>query len=754
MQIIIMRAIIISLCLYCFCQSAYGQVTRKVAVTDSVPVPAPKQLGEVVIRSSKPLFQQQAGGIVVNVQSSLLTKGSSVLQVLERSPGVVIDPRNNTIALNGKTGITVMLDGKLIRLSIAQVVALLNNMNADNIDKIELLSTPPANYDADGNAGLINIVTRKNKQKGTSGSLSMSGGYGKGEKAGLSMNLNYNRSKVNWYGSYAYTHEKTFGEMLAGGTENVLAVGGKTTFSYLGTSKPVANYHNAIAGFNAALSPQITIDGNISYTNGLNYSHHLNRGTYMMKTDSVLLFNSVINGMSSSQNITSSLSMEKAIGKGEKIGLGLDYIIYKSNGNTAVQSSFLDNHGNPAGTTDSLYAPLQRNFAHTNINVKVAKLDYSKQFNPKWKLESGVKGTYTSNKGMSGIENLAGDQWINPLQDSGNLLIRETIAAAYVSMNIQPDSLTSLIVGARYEYSNNGAENEINHSNTLNRNLSKLFPNIFFSRKLNENAELQLSYTRRISRPSYNDLASYITYNDPVSVFTGNPLLKPVLTNNVKFGYNYRTYSLSLLASRDSDPIVQGQVVSGPSKQLVYISPQNISWQNNIILQANLPFRISDWWKMSYSLTGGWRKFRLDYTLVPVEKAYYSYTMNYNQSFTLPGLFSLELSGYYNSLSYYGAQEIKGMGTLNAGIKKELKNNKGSFQLSVADVFRSLTYRSYIGKLTRDAFDSNVNLRYSSETSRFPVFRLIYSRSFGSNSVKNDRRSESGAKDERQRIGN
>ncbi|WP_158798004.1 TonB-dependent receptor domain-containing protein [Pedobacter sp. L105] len=747
-----MRAIIISLSLYCFCQNASGQVTGKVA--DSLQVPASKQLGQVVIRGSKPLFQQRAGGVVVNVQNSLLTKGSSVLQVLERSPGVVIDPRNNTIALNGKTGVMVMLDGKLIRLSIAQVVDLLNNMNADNIAQIELLSTPPANYDADGNAGLINIVTRKNKQKGTSGSLSMNSGYGKGEKAGLSMSLNYNRTKVNWYGSYVYTHEKTFGEMLAEGTENVLAIGGQTRFSYLGTSKPVTNYHNAIAGFNAILSPQITIDGSVNYTNSLNYSHHLNRGTYMMKPDSVLLFNSIINGRSSGQNVTGSLSMEKIIEKGEKISLGLDYIVYKSNGNTAVQSSFVDNHGNPAGTTDSLYAPLQRNFANTDINVKVAKLDYSKQFSPDWKLESGIKGTYTSNNGVSGIENLVGDQWVNPLPESGNLLIRETIAAAYLSVNIQPDSVTSLIVGARYEYSNNRAENEVNHSNTLNRNLSKLFPNIFFSRKLDGNTELQLSYTRRISRPSYNDLASYINYNDPVSVFTGNPLLKPGLTDNVKFAYNYRAYSFSLLASRDSDPIAQGQVVSGPSKQLVYISPQNISWQNNIILQANLPFRITDWWKMSYSFAGGWRKFRLDYTLVPVEKSYYSYTLNYNQSFALPRLFSLELSGYYNSLSYYGAQEIKGMGTVNMGIKKELGNNKGSFQLSVADVFRSLTYRSYIGRLTRDAFDSNVNLSYSSETSRFPVFRLVYSRSFGSNGVKNERRSDSGAKDERQRIGN
>ncbi|CAM4042965.1 Outer membrane receptor proteins, mostly Fe transport [Pedobacter westerhofensis] len=747
-----MRTIFICLILTCFLQYAAAQVTDTVSRRDSLP-PA-RQLGEVIVRGNKPLFQQQAGGLVVNVQSSLLSKGSSVLQVLERSPGVVIDPRNNTIALNGKTGVTVMLDGRLIRLSVAQVVALLSNMNADNIDKIELLSTPPANYDADGNAGLIKIVTRKNKQQGTSGSFNINGGYGKGEKAGVNMSLNHNGRKMNWYGSYAFTHEKTFGEMLAEGTENVLAVGGQTTFSYLGTSKPVSNYHNAIAGFETVLSPSLTIGGNINYTNSLNYSHHLNRGFYRMKPDSVLLFNSVIEGSGSSQVTTGSVNIEKVISKGEKIGLQLDYIYYQNHSNTAVQSSFIDNYGNPAGTTDSLYAPVQRNFADTKINVKVAKLDYAKALGDRWKLESGAKGTFTTNKGVSGIENLVGNHWLNALPASGNLQVRETIAAAYVSLSFQPDSVTSLLAGARYEYSNNRAENQMNHIITFKRSLSKLFPNIFLSRKLDAISELQLSYTRRISRPTYNDLASYITYNDPVSVFSGNPALKPVLTSNLKFGYTYRSYSFSVLASRDEDPIVQGQVVSGPSKQLVYIAPQNLLWQNNLVFQANVPFSVSRWWQMSYSLTAGWRKFKLDYTPAPVQKAYSNYTVSYNQSFTLPRLYALELSGYYNSLAYYGTQEIRGLGSLNIGIKKELRDNKGSFQLSVSDVLSSLSYRSYIGTLTRDAFDSDVRLRYSSETSKFPVFRLVYSRSFGSNGVNQQRRSEGGAKDERQRIGN
>src|SRR6185437_7237989 len=102
---------------------------------------------------------------VVNVQTSILTKGSSVFEVLSRAPGVIINPNDNSITLNGKSGVMIMLDGKLMRLSSSQVAALLNGMSADNVDKIELLNTPPAKYDADGNAGLINIVTKKNKKK-------------------------------------------------------------------------------------------------------------------------------------------------------------------------------------------------------------------------------------------------------------------------------------------------------------------------------------------------------------------------------------------------------------------------------------------------------------------------------------------------------------------------------------------------------------------------------------------------------------
>jgi hypothetical protein len=706
-----------------------------------------RQLSDVVIRASKPVITQQSGGLVVNVQNSVLTKGSSVLEVLERSPGVALDPRNNSLSLNGKSGVMVMLDGKLIRLPMQQVVSLLNGMSADNIANIELLNTPPAKYDADGSAGLINIVTKKNKKPGTNGSYTLTGGYGKGEKASAAFNLNHTSEKANWYANYAYTHDNTYGQLLATGTEDVGAIGGPVTFRYFGVSKPVTNQQQLSTGFDTRLKAGWTIGSSIDYTYNAIEDNHNNQGFYQLRPDSVLLFNSAITGNGKAHNIAANMLIEKEISKNEKLRTDADYINYTDNEFSNVQSRFTDNHGNPAGENDSLYAPMQRDKYISTVQSGIFQFDYSKSFNSKIKLEAGAKGTYTRSSGTSSIENLKQGEWVSSLNTSSNLIAKETIGAAYTSLSAQLDTVTSIVAGARYEYS-------VNRAIGINRRLGKLFPNIVIDRKLSPTQDLQLSYSERISRPSFSDLASYITYNDPVSVFTGNPYLLPTITRNLKLNYTNHDYLFSLLYSRDDNPIVQGQVVTGQSKQLVYIAPENVTYQDNLTLQANIPVKVNNWWQMNYNLTGGWRHFKIDYTLVPVEKNYLGYNFNFMETFQLPHAFTMELSGYYNSLSYYGVSKVNGQGILNIGIKKDLGEHKGSLQLSIADVLRSGSYHSYIGALTRDAFDSNVAISYQPETAMIPVVKLSYSRSFGSTSSQTKKRNENTAKDAQDRIGN
>lgn len=720
---------------------AYGQELKDTGV-----------LKEAVITGKKPLVQQRPDGIVVNVESSILSKGSSVLEILQRSPGVIIDRRNNNISLNGKEGVMVMINGKLMRMSMTEVITLLEGMSAHDIEKIELLSTPPARYDAEGSAGLINIVLKKSRRRGTSGNISITGGYGWGEKGTAGMSLAHNGKTMDVYGSYTFSHDRSKTSVYIPGTNDFPVLGGQLEVLFLDTTRAVRNNHNVTLGWEARVNPRITLGGSIIYgVNTANY-YAINNAKYNVLPDSLLSFEGYVNSVNHWRNLMPSVWVEKKIGAGEKVSFNADYLRYNNNNPSDVQSTFTDKHGHQAGTNnDSLFSPRQRGIARTTIEVGVIKMDYEKQLSKKTMLEAGGKGTYTQSSSISGLESVVDGEWVQRTGTLNNVRMKEWIGAAYASFSIRPDSLTNLTVGVRYEYARTRLENGNKEAGDVDRRLGVLFPNISFSRKISERSELQLSYTKRISRPTYNDLASFVGYVDPIAVFTGNPLLQPTITSNIKLGYNIGDYTFSLLASRDDHPISEAQLTENPTHDLMYVSPQNLVYRNSMTLQATLPWKVNDWWSMSYSLTGGWRKFKETYTAMPAEKSYYSYSCNFSQRFKLPDNFSMELSGWWNSPTWWGTIRAEGFGSVDAGVKKELKDNKGTLQLSAADVFSIMQVRMQFGRLTREAFATTSYVKFNPESRIFPILRLTYSRSFGTEG-KTQRKAGGGSQDELERI--
>lgn len=681
--------------------SSVGYQTAEIAADTGfhVQVMNNKSLGEVVVRGEKPLFQQQPAGLVVNVGNSLLTKGSTALAVLERSPGVLIDQHNNGITLNGKSGVTVMLNGKVQRMSMAQLFTMLNSMPAVNIEKIELMTTPSSKYDAEGSAGIINIVLKKNRQA----SYALTAGYGKGEKAAGNINLSHN----NLYGAYSFSHDRTYGSFTGKGTEIIEGLGGPIAFDFYSETKRVDNAQNIMVGFDGA-----SFGGSVNYSTSRSTANTSNHGKYI--SDSLLLVDAYIKEINRWRNLSVA-----AYGEWKHFHLDVDYLYYNNYYPTTVQNEFPSRGSRDTGYQ---FAALQKGLANTTIQVGVVKLDYNRQLSTSLKLEAGLKGTYTHNRSLSGIQSFVDDHWVDRSGTTNDILMQEGIAAAYTSFDYHINPVTSLVLGARYEY-----------SHVYDRDYRQLFPSLFLSHK-----GWQFSYTERISRPTYNDLASYITYNDPLSVFTGNPLLKPTITHNLKIGYSY----FSLLYSSDNNPIAGYQLATGPEKNLVYISPQNLSWQHTLSFQANLPFKVFSWWEMSYNLIGSLRQFKADYTVLPVVKTYLSYSLNFSESFKLPAQFSLELSGVYNSPSYYGTLQVDPSGVLNVGIRK---NN---FTLSVADLLRTDRISNYLGTISKEAFDTKYHVLVHPESTYFPIIKLTYSRSFGG--VKKERKD--GAKDERERV--
>ena len=711
---------------------------------------ARKQIEEVVIRADRPQIKQTPEGVTVDAQKSIMTQGSSVLDVLQRSPGVILDQHNNTISLNGKTGVMVMIDGRLMRMSMEQLIALLSSMSADNIDKIELMNTPPAKYDAEGNAGIINIVTKKNKKRGTNGSVTLTGGYGLYEKASAGININHNTGKLNLYGSYSYWHNHDYGGLYANGSEYTSLVGGQTDLSYTGISKPISNYSDGTIGADLKLDTTTTIGASVNYWGGGNTNHPHNYGYYRLGDAPPLTYNSFFDNSGHSDNAISNFYFDKSLKDNQTIRADLDYLYYHTRSLSNSQSSFTDNQGNPAGGADSLFSPIQRDFGNTQIKVLIGKLDYSRQLNKKLKLETGVKATYTRTAANSGIENLENGIWVPDIVGlANNFVTYEKIDASYLTLTMQLDSVTSLVAGARYEYSHNYTDKFADTNYRVDRKLGRLFPSVFLSRRLSDNSSWQASYTERITRPSYNDLASYVSYNDPVSVFTGNPLLKPTITRNLKIGYSNHGYLFSVLFSRDVDPILGTQVTTGPVNGVIYLRPENGKWQNAITLQATIPVEINNWWDMSYTLTGGLKQYKISFTPQPFEKTFLAGSFNFSENFKFQHGLSAELSGYYNSPSYSAVWYANSNTVIDLGVKKQM--GKGSLKLVVSDIFKGSSYRSAIGYLTTDAFDSKVHIVYNPESKLATIVKLTYYRSFGSTG-KNQQKRDSGAGEERSRL--
>lgn len=708
-----------------------------------------KQLDEVVVRGERPLYEQQIDRTVVNVESSVMTKGSSALQVLERSPGVFIDMRNSTISMNGKGGVMVMINGKIIRMPMADLIAMLSGTTANDIEKIELITTPPAKYDADGTAGLINIVMKSKTGIGTTGSMSLSGGLGWGEKGTASMNIGHGSGRMNMFASYSLTHDRMSDGWDAVSTQNMPLFGGPLSATGGSHQKSTFNNQNIVAGMDLNLK-NTTIGTGVTYNSSFSDRNVSTSGTYLiLETDSLLAMDNSVKSQGNWHNVVTNIYLERQLRADEKINFDLDYVRYTNTSPTNGVTKFTDKTGKEVIPTGTIFSQEQRGTSKSTIGVAVFKADYSRQINPSLKTETGIKGTRTTSSSLSSISTLAEGKWTTTERYTNDTDMNETIVAAYSSLSIQLNPSTNVAAGVRYEHSSTQSKAE-KEENRIDRKLGMFFPSLFISRKLKERVELQFSYTKRVSRPTFNDLASYLFYLDPMSVGTGNPSLKPTVTNNIKFGLSAHGYSFSILASRDDNPIVLYQLNETPAQDLVYNNPQNMAYQNNLMFQTDIPLNFTKWWSINVGLTGGLRKFRLLHTEEQFEKTYAAFSLNGRQTFTLPWNMSVEISGWYNSQQYEGSKKIDGFGMLNAGVKKELKNNWGSIQVSVTDLFKSMRVSGYFGTLTDEAFSIKAHFVYGAESYNDRIIRLTYSRTFGSGKQRSDRGAAS--KDERDRI--
>ncbi|WP_428658328.1 outer membrane beta-barrel protein [Runella sp.] len=688
-------------------------------------------LNEVVVSAKKELIQNTPVGKVINIQSSLMTKGSNALQVLERLPGVISDRRNNQFSLNGQSGVTILFNGRKVPMSMEELMTLLENTVADNIEKIELITSPTAQYDADGGAGIINIVFKKNENEGTKVNFSATAGYGFREKGVTSLGISQGFKKVNLYTSYSFLHDVSRSGFMGEGTAGASFMLGETFNTFYGMSRRFQNTHNVNVNIDYQPNRKTTIGGEFLFSFGRSHNLVNNGGTYELKNADFIKMTAFSDGLNTKQNTISSVYFKQKTSARSQLSADVSYINYSNNSPTLINSNYFDREENEIVPENPIFTFGNRGESVSKIQVGVFKTDYNIQLNTKISAEFGIKGSYSNSVNDSKVERKVNDVWQIDPRSQSSIYSQERIAAAYSQFKFLVSPKSNLHVGVRYEY----WQRDINIYKDAFV-IANLFPSLLYTHTLNDKSNFSINYSRRISRPAYTDLISNLFYNDPTFVFSGNPLLKPTVTDVLKTDFTTKGLTAGLSFQYDLHPILRYQITSNATKDIGISSPQNLDFQKSINLFLNYSGRIFSWWKLSVGSTTSLRDYKVSYSLTPTEKTFVFQNINFTQSLQLPGNVEIELSGWRNFPFFEGTNSIKGFGIMNLGIAKKLKNDKGTIQLSLPDVLKSFSVHTHISGMTPIVFNINTVSNWRDETAFYRVIKLTYSRSFGKSTQK------------------
>ncbi|WP_080241029.1 outer membrane beta-barrel protein [Spirosoma rigui] len=710
-----------------------------------------KNLTEVKVVATKPFIEQQVDRTVVNVENSIVSSGNTALEVLEKAPGVTIDRQNDQIQLKGKSGVIVYIDGKQTYLSQQEVANLLKNTPSDNIATIEIITNPGSKYDAAGNSGIINIKMKKNKNFGTNGSFIVGTGYGwvnnlSGARDDLpkfntSLNLNNRSSKVNLFGNYSYVNRES---AQSNELNRVIPFNGRTTYFDQQSFRPNQFVGHSYKGgldyfINAKSTVGVLVNGfaNDWRSGGTN-------STLISDENRKLTSNPVTqtNMGELLKNLTGNLNYKYDFdGKGREWTADADFVRY--NGRNFNNLSTVYN-----GPDGGFTRPKQdvRNNMPSTINIMAFKTDYVHPLAKGAKFEAGLKSSFVNADNNSVFDTLQQESrlWLFDASRSNQFKYDENINAAYVNYAGTLGKKLKVQAGFRAEHTHS-----VGMSVTLNqrveRNYLNLFPTLFLSRQLDTNNVLNLSYSRRIDRPDYQNLNPFVFFLDPYTYQQGNPFLRPQYTNSLEMTHVFKsTVSTTLGYSRTTDFINQETPRQIASQNITYVTPENLGHLDNVNLTVSFPVTVTKWWRMQNNVSTYYTHYQTFYSGTPYEVKLVAYNLYTSNNFTMSKTLSAEFSAWYNSASQYGFYKASPMGAFSLGLQKKLMADKANLKLNISDPF-------WLNQFNGRAVVQDINFRVRSRWESRRI-NLTFTYRFGNQNVKGARQRNSATSAEQNRV--
>jgi iron complex outermembrane receptor protein len=672
---------------------------------------ATKNLQGVTVVAQRPFVEQKVDRTVINVDATPSNTGTTVMDLLEKSPGISVDKDGN-ISLKGKQGVMIMMDGKPTYLSGQDLANYLKNMPSANLDQIEIMTNPPAKFDASGNSGVINIKTKKIRTVGSNGNVTASFTQGVYPKGNLSTNLNFRENKFNYFANGSYFYNENFNKLSI-----LRKFRDQTTTELLSIFDQTANNTkdnkgiNYKAGADYFINKKTTIglvvtgyeSRNNEYTDNTTYIKDKN-GALTTRTQSI---NDV---KSKYKNIGVNFNLRHVFDSiGNELTADIDYVNYISGSDQLLSNKFFDKSGNKQNDDEIL-----RGNIPSDINIYSAKVDFTHPIKGGSRFEAGLKSSYveTDNDAQYANLNIITNQYIMDVNRSNHFLYKENINAAYVNLSKQLNKKWSAQLGLRLENTNlNG--NQLTSGQTFKRDYTQLFPTAYIGYTPNDKNQFAISYGRRIDRPNYQDLNPFYNFLDKYTYQVGNPYLNPQFSQNFEINHTFRSMLTTSLNYSTTNDIIQEVLEQVDSTHTSFMKKSNIAKRQNIGASISFNAPLAKWFRTSLYLNVFNNKFSGIINGKYEEVDGTSFMSNINNQFTFPKGWSGEISGFYRSPSVQGVLVSNPMWAMNIGVSKQIMKNKGTIRLTVRDVFYTQIFGGYskyqnVDVTMRQARDSRV----------------------------------------------
>lgn len=648
-----------------------------------------QNLQEVVVQAEKSSMELALDKKIFNVGKDLANAGGTASDILSNIPSVSVDGEGN-VKLRGSDNVRILIDGKPSGLVSFKGGAGLQQLQGSMVDKVEVITNPSARYEAEGMSGIINIVLKKDRRQGFNGSFDII--TGNPDNFGAGANVNYRKDKINFFLNYALAYRlqpgrnEQYQEVYDGATTRILEQSSKSRMRAT---------NNSVNG-------------------GLDYyfdDKNIFTASYLWRRSDARRINDVqykdyINTLSNLYSITDRQQDETEDEPNSEYALSYKRSFEKKGHELLIDARYLDywEHSDQTFTQKSVFADGSPNVpgsrTQKSLNDETEKqwlfsADYVQPFGKDGKYELGLRSSFRDMSNDFFVTEQDETGAYSPLDSlNNNFLYDENINAAYAIIGNKFKRF-SYQFGVRAE--NTDIKTTLAQTNESNpRNYTNLFPSAHFTYKLAQENSLQISYSRRVRRPRYNDLSPFVTFSDNRNFYSGNPDLNPEFTDAYELGhvkfFEKGSFASSLYYRYTTGKIDRIRRVN--SDGFASTRPENLLDEHSFGAEFTSSYTVTKWWKLDFNLNF----FRAITDGSNIQEDYqsdtYAWFTRQTSRFSLAKKTDIQIRASYEAPRKTPQGEVKSLFFTDLSVSRDLFKGQGKLILNVLDVFNSRRFRS------------------------------------------------------------